>query len=171
MIVWKLATRPVTAMSPRIEAAVPLPKIVLRPSRSGSSESAMPADPGAIPALRNSTRKPVTTSVIRAVDRPAGDVALRVVRLLRREWQLLDRQEEPDRERERVEDARDTVREPALVADRPAVEVDVRDRADVEDAQDRQGRDADEHGEAERRLHSDDVEPDEQDVEHRPPDR
>jgi hypothetical protein len=72
MIVWKLATRPATAIRPSIEAEVPEPKIVCRPSSSGSSFSASVFEPGSIPELRNRTRKPVTISVRRPQIVPFG---------------------------------------------------------------------------------------------------
>ena len=57
--------------------------------------------------------------------RPSGHVAPRIHRLLGRERHLLDREEEPDRERERLEDAADAEREewpppPASSADSPS---------------------------------------------------
>jgi hypothetical protein len=65
MIVWKLATRPVTAMSARSDVAVPSPKIVFSPSFRGSPDSESASEPGAIPAFRKRTRKPVTIRVRR----------------------------------------------------------------------------------------------------------
>ena len=64
MIVWKLATRPATATRPSSDADVPEPKIVFRPSSSGSPDSLSSFEPGEIPEFRKRTRKAVTTSVI-----------------------------------------------------------------------------------------------------------
>ena len=56
MMVWKLATRPATAARANSEAPAPLPKMVRKASRSGSSDRPTSAEPGAMPAFRNRVR-------------------------------------------------------------------------------------------------------------------
>ena len=72
MIVWKLATRPATATRPRSDADVPEPKIVFRPSSSGSEDSPIAFDPGLMPEFRKRIRNAVTTSVQRPQMVPRG---------------------------------------------------------------------------------------------------
>jgi hypothetical protein len=57
--------RPVTATNASSLAPSPAPKIVLKPSNSGSAEDPSPWEPGAMPAFRKSVRKAATTSVSR----------------------------------------------------------------------------------------------------------
>lgn len=63
MMLWKLAMRPVTATRARSFAPRPAPKIVLKPSKSGSADELSAAEPGAIPAFRKSVRKAATIKV------------------------------------------------------------------------------------------------------------
>ena len=65
MIVWKLATRPTTAISASSAAAVPSPKMSMNPWNSGSAVAPMPAAPELVPVLRNSVPTPRNTSVHR----------------------------------------------------------------------------------------------------------
>ena len=63
MMVKKLAIRPVSPIRASSSAAVPSPKTALKPSNSGVADVPSSAAPPPTPVLRNSTPKPVTTSV------------------------------------------------------------------------------------------------------------
>jgi hypothetical protein len=112
MIVWKLATRPATATSAKARAPRPSPKIARRLSNSGLSLRPSAAAPGC--EARREHERPERASDQRREPEhdPARQVALGRVRLLGRERQLLDREVEPDRERQRCEHAASAVREP-----------------------------------------------------------
>ena len=64
MMVWKLATRPVTAISASKDAPVPAPKIVWKPRKRGSADVDTSFAPGAIPELKNNVRKAAAISVM-----------------------------------------------------------------------------------------------------------
>jgi len=87
------------------------------------------------------------------VDEPLGHVRFRVIGLLRRERQLLDREEQPDRERQSRERAADAERQPGTAAfrkldlgtvradadvERPSIEVEMRNRAHPVDREHRE---------------------------------
>src|ERR671919_1902468 len=155
--------------------------------RSGDTDGAGTA---ADPAVQEEDERARQYQRVQPPDRSLGDVTPRVHRLLGRERNLLDRQVEPDRERQRFEDPADAVREerpasfreqlvrrlrrrrPVLrdVEPQARVEVSADQRRDVEDAEDRERQDRDRDGEPHRRLDADDVDPDEDDVEESPPD-
>ena len=74
----------------------------------------IPAAPELVPVFRISVPTPKNTSAQRPTWSPSG-YAPRVHRLLRGEGELLDREVEPDREREVLEDPLDAEREPLRV--------------------------------------------------------
>ena len=130
-----------------------------------------------MPTLRNRVRKAQTMSVSEAEQDALGQVAGRLVRLLRRERQLLDREIEPDRERQaRTECPRRRCGNQAELPSSAGMltqvrDVEVRDRADPQDSKRGEREERDEHREAESRLDAPDVETDEHDVAQKPPDR
>ena len=97
------------------------------------------------------------------------------MRFLGREGELLDGEVEPDRERERAEDAADAPREKRAAAglsghvERVARQIEVGDGADVEDGEDAEREEGDDDREPKRQLHAVDVEADEQRVGAGPP--
>src|SRR5205823_13823406 len=122
-------------------------------------------------------------------DRAPGDVAPGIHRLLGGERHLLDGQEEPDRERQRLEDPTDaegedrTASPPDLLEGsigrklarevRPQGEVELPrdDGGEEEERQDRDRQYRDGHREPHGGLDADDVDADEDDVEDGPPER
>ena len=109
--------------------------MVCRPSEQRLGRRRRPRGARRDPRVEEKRQEPGDDQRQQAVDRSARDVALRVVRLLRRERQLLDGEVEPDRERKRVEDPRNAVGEPAAAGvDRIGLEVELRDRADKKTA-------------------------------------
>ena len=164
MIVWKLATRPATAISASRRLPMPAPKIAWNPRNSGSSERPSAAAPGCHARVQEQRQEGAHDQREQAEQDAPRHVAGGVVRLLGRERQLLDRQVEPDGEGQRAEHARPAEGQPARSAGRRLdvereVEREVRQRPDPEHDQDRQRRQRDAHREAEGGLDPGDVEP------------
>ena len=113
-------------------------------------------------------------------------VLLRIVRFFRRQRQLLDGEEQPHRKRHRGKHAHPAERHERSAAfrqldrragrgvdpdvERPTIEVEVRDRADPEDDQNRQGHQGDDHADLEAELDAEEIEAEEDHIADDPPD-
>ena len=132
-----------------------------KPSSSGSPDLPSAKDPTPITEGLSQTIMPAEMISVSMPSRDAlGHVALGIDRLLSRERQLLDRQEQPHGKRQGSKNAVDAEWEVWAVAfrklgavrrdiQRPAVEIEMRKGADPED---------DEHGERRQRHHQRDPE-------------
>ena len=176
MIVKKLAISPISARSPSREAPRALAEDRLEPVEERRRRRADLCGAAADAGVQEQDARGEHDQRREPPDRGTGDVAFRIVGFLGGQWQLLDREVEPDREGQSGENACDALRQEATAA---LLRWDVGEQAAVEGATDENGHEEEcedgerqqgyHHGEPHGDLDAHDVDPDEDDVVDRPP--